>query len=53
MMTGGGGVGNAATSQGLLTKLQQIVQENGLQAFYPPPRLQQLVDRLQRIDFRC
>lgn len=51
MLTGGGG-GNPAIQQGLMSKLQQIVQSNRLEAFYPPQRLQQLVDRLQNLDFR-
>lgn len=35
-----------------MTKLQQIIQSNRLEAFFPPPKLQQLVDRLTRLDFR-
>ena len=49
MWTGGY---NAGAQQGLMTKLQQIIASNRLEAFYPPQKLQQLVDRLQRIDFR-
>ena len=45
-MVGGG------NQQGLMMKLQQIIQSNRLEAFYPPQRLQQLVERLTRIDFR-
>ena len=48
----GGGGGNPASQQGLMTKLQQIIQSNRLEAFYPPQKLQQLVDRLTRLDFR-
>lgn len=39
--------------QGLMSKLQQIIQSNRLEAFYPPPKLQQVVNRLQQLDFRC
>ena len=49
----GGGGGNPAVQQGLMSKLQQIIQSNRLEAFYPPPKLQQLVNRLQQLDFRC
>ena len=35
-----------------MSKLQQIVASNRLEAFYPPPKLQQLVNNLQRVDFR-
>ncbi|DBA80735.1 hypothetical protein WJX77_004806 [Trebouxia sp. C0004] len=48
----GGGGGNPAVQQGLMSKLQQIIQSNRLEAFYPPPKLQQLVNRLQQLDFR-
>ena len=48
----GGGGGNAASQQGLMTKLQQIIQSNRLEAFFPPQKLHQLVDRLTRLDFR-
>ncbi len=35
-----------------MSKLQQIIQSNRLEAFYPPSKLQQLVNRLQQLDFR-
>lgn len=44
---------NAGAQQGLMSKLQQVVASNRLEAFYPPQKLQQTVDRLQRVDFRC
>eukprot|EP00891_Asterochloris_glomerata_P006504 jgi/Astpho2/6504/Aster-06964 len=43
----GGNLGPA-----LQSKLQAIVQTNSLQAFYPPQRLQQVVTKLQKVDFR-
>lgn len=46
------GGGNSATQQGLMTKLQQIIQSNCLEAFYPPQKLQMLMGRLNSIDFR-
>ena len=36
-----------------MTKLQQIIQSNRLEAFFPPQKFQQIVDRLTRLDFRC
>ena len=50
--SGGGGGGNPAVRQGLMTKMQQIIQTNRLEAFFPPPKLQQVVDRLERLDFK-
>lgn len=35
-----------------MTKLQQIIQSNRLEAFFPPQKFQQIVDRLTRLDFR-
>ena len=48
LTAGGGGL----TPQAIEARLQHIVQQNKLQAFYPPQVLQQVVQRLQRIDFQ-
>lgn len=36
----------------LQTKLQQIIASNQLQSFYPPQVLQQVMARLNAVDFR-
>ncbi|KAK9856119.1 hypothetical protein WJX84_003291 [Apatococcus fuscideae] len=33
--------------------LQQIIQQNRLETFYPPPALQNVVNRASRVDFRA
>jgi len=49
----GGGGNNANIQQGLRTKLEQIIQVNQLQQFYPPQALQAVLNRLNSVDFKC
>ena len=48
----GGGVGGGGLEGQIQAKLQTIIQQNGLSAFYPPQALQQIVQRVARIDLR-
>ena len=45
--------GNLNVQQGLRTKLEQIVATHQLQHFYPPQALQNVLNRLNTVDFRC
>lgn len=52
---GGAGAGYGAGSagaQGLQSKIENMVRTNRLEAFYPPNKLQQVLQRLQATDFR-
>ena len=48
----GGQMGGGGLEGQIQAKLQTIIQQNGLSAFYPPQALQQLVQRVARIDMR-
>ncbi|KAK9802946.1 hypothetical protein WJX72_005363 [[Myrmecia] bisecta] len=41
-----------ATTEAVRNKLQQTVATNKLQAFYPPAKLQQVIDKVSAVDFR-
>lgn len=43
--------GGGAGFQSILARLQQIVQVNGLQTFYPPEKLRAVAQRVANIDF--
>lgn len=52
----GGGFGpgqGSASSQGLQSKIENMVRTNRLEAFYPPNKLQQVLQRLNQTDFRA
>ena len=51
----GGGFGQgqgSASAQGLQSKIENMVRTNRLEAFYPPNKLQQVLQRLNQTDFR-
>ncbi|MCJ1305917.1 hypothetical protein MMC08_008734 [Hypocenomyce scalaris] len=52
----GGGFGQgqgSASAQGLQSKIENMVRTNRLEAFYPPNKLQQVLQRLNQTDFRA
>lgn len=50
---GTGYAAGSAGAQGLQQKIQNMVQTNRLEAFYPPQKLQQVLNRLNQTDFRA